>query len=137
MNIGRLFETLSAKCAKFTGSSAGFALALVLVLGWAVTGPYFHYSETWQIVINTTTTIITFLMVFLIQRSQNKDVLALHAKLNELISANAAASNRLINIESLEEQELNKIQEQFVLLKESDEISLQAVNLEAAQAAGD
>jgi low affinity Fe/Cu permease len=81
-------------------------MALFAIIIWGVTGPIFHYSDTWQLVINTATTIITFLMVFIIQQSQNKDTMALHLKLNELIAANKNASNRVVNIEDLTEEEL-------------------------------
>ena len=91
---------------RWTGSTSAFALALLVIVVWAVIGPIFHYSDTWQLVINTGTTIITFLMVFLIQRAQNKDSLALHLKLNELVAAMQGASNRLIDVEALTEKEL-------------------------------
>ena len=90
----------------WTGSSWAFALAVLTVIVWAITGPYYHYSDTWQLVINTGTTIVTFLMVFLIQRAQNKDSHAVHLKLNELVAAIEGASNRLINAENLTEEEL-------------------------------
>jgi low affinity Fe/Cu permease len=90
-----------------TGSSAAFIIATSTVLIWAVTGPLFHYSETWQLVIDTATTIITFLMVFLIQKSQNKDSKAIHLKLNELLALHEGASNRMVNIEDLTEVELD------------------------------
>ncbi len=81
----------------------------MIVVTWLLTGPIFHYSDTWQLVINTGTTVVTFLMVFLIQRSQNKDSLALHLKLNEIVAALQGASNRLIDVESLSEQELRAL----------------------------
>jgi low affinity Fe/Cu permease len=88
-----------------------FCLALTIVLVWAISGPVFKYSEDWQLVINTGTTIVTFLMVFLIQQSQNKDSVALHLKLNELLAANRSASNRMIGIEDLDEQDLREVAE--------------------------
>ncbi|GAA4045602.1 hypothetical protein GCM10022409_34560 [Hymenobacter glaciei] len=91
---------------KFSGSTAAFLAAAGIVLVWALTGPLFHYSETWQLVINTGTTIVTFLMVFLIQRAQNKDSLVLHLKLNELLAATQGASNRLINAQDFSEEEI-------------------------------
>ncbi len=91
---------------KFSGSTAAFMAAAGIVVVWAVTGPLFGYSETWQLFINTGTTIITFLMVFLIQRAQNKDSLVLHLKLNELIAATKGASNRLINAQDFSEEEI-------------------------------
>jgi low affinity Fe/Cu permease len=84
-SFGARFEAFSTAVTRWTGSTSAFALALLVIVVWAVIGPVFHYSDTWQLVINTGTTIITFLMVFLIQRSQNKDSLALHLKLNELV----------------------------------------------------
>ena len=89
------------------GSSAAFALALAVIVVWLITGPLFHYSDTWQLVINTGTTIVTFLMVFLIQRTQNKSALAVQLKLNEIVAALDGASNRLVSVEDLSEQELN------------------------------
>jgi low affinity Fe/Cu permease len=99
-------ERMSTQITRWTGSTAAFALACAVILAWVVTGPIFHYSDTWQLVINTGTTIITFLMVFLIQRAQNKDSMAIQLKLNELVAAIDGASNRLIDIEDLSEEEL-------------------------------
>jgi low affinity Fe/Cu permease len=101
-----VFERLSHHATVFTGSTRAFILALSVILLWIVTGPVFGYSDTWQLVINTGTTVITFLMVFLIQRSQNKDSHAVHLKLNELIASLKGPSNRLIDVESLTEEEL-------------------------------
>jgi low affinity Fe/Cu permease len=92
-----------------TGGSLAFGLACLVILVWATTGPLFGFSDTWQLVINTGTTIVTFLMVFLIQRTQNKDSLALHLKLNELVAAMMGASNRLIDVEDLSEDELQTL----------------------------
>lgn len=103
------FATLAAKISVATGSFWAFATALIIVAFWAALGPVFHYSETWQLVINTGTTIITFLMVFVIQHAQNRDILSLQLKLNELIAAVEGASNRLIDIEDLDERELNAL----------------------------
>src|SRR4051794_6703681 len=105
-SIAERFAALSRTITQFTGSTTAFALALGVVILWAVLGPVFGFSNTWQLVINTGTTIVTFLMVFLIQRTQNKDSLALHLKLNELVSAMEGASNRLIDVEALTEKEL-------------------------------
>ena len=101
-----------------TGSSWAFALAAATIVIWLITGPLFHFSDTWQLVINTGTTIITFLMVFLIQRSQNKDSMALQLKLNEIVAALAGASNRLIDIEDLTEQELRALHQHYKVLAE-------------------
>lgn len=104
---------LAANVTRWAGSAWGFAAALAIILAWAVTGPLFHWSDTWQLVINTGTTIVTFLMVFLIQRTQNKDGMAIHLKLNELIAAMAGASNRLIVVEDLSEEELRLLHANF------------------------
>lgn len=104
-----LLERAARKVTGWTGSTGAFTIAAGIVLVWLITGPFFHYSDTWQLVINTGTTIVTFLMVFLIQRSQNKDSLALHLKLNEVVAALQGASNRLIDVESLGEQELQTL----------------------------
>jgi low affinity Fe/Cu permease len=99
-------EQMSTAVTRWTGSTQAFAVALLTVVVWSATGPIFHFSDTWQLVINTGTNIVTFLMVFLIQRSQNKDSLAIHLKLNEVVAAMPGASNRLIDVESLNEEEL-------------------------------
>jgi len=109
-------ETFSQKVTQATGSTAGFITAFSLVIIWAASGPFFHYSENWQLVINTGTTIITFLMVFLIQKSQNKDSLAIQLKLNELVAAHEFASNRLVNVENMSEEELKVIQKYYTQL---------------------
>ncbi len=100
------FEKFSSRVTDFTGSTMAFSFALLIVIVWACAGPIFHYSETWQLVINTGTTIITFLMVFIIQKSQNKDSLAIQLKLNELVASTKGASNRLIDVECLTEEDL-------------------------------
>jgi low affinity Fe/Cu permease len=103
-------ETLFARLARWatdtSGSTTAFFLAVFIIIAWLATGPIFGYSDTWQLVINTGTTVVTFLMVFLIQRAQNKDARAVHLKLNELVAAVQGASNRLINAENLTEEEL-------------------------------
>lgn len=105
----QFFDRFADKAVYFTGSPAAFIIAVLLVVIWAATGPLFNFSEAWQIVINTGTTIITFLMVFLIQKAQNKDSKAIQIKLNELIEAHEKANNRLVDIEDLTEDELDKI----------------------------
>src|SRR5882762_7025851 len=104
-----LFHRFSAKVSLATGSAYAFVVALAIIIIWAVTGPIFAFSDTWQLIINTGTTIVTFLMVFLIQRSQNKDSQAIHLKLNELVAAIKGASNRLINIEGMTEDEIKTL----------------------------
>jgi low affinity Fe/Cu permease len=101
-----------------TGSSAAFAVAVLIILVWGATGPLFHFSDTWQLVINTGSSIVTFLMVFLIQRAQNKDSLAIQLKLNELVAAMEGASNRLIAAEALTEEELHTLRRHYQRLAE-------------------
>jgi low affinity Fe/Cu permease len=105
-SIGEKFEAFSKAITHLAGTTGAFAVALGVIVGWAALGPVFGYSDTWQLAINTGTTIVTFLMVFLIQRSQNKDSLAIHLKLNEIVAAMEGSSNRLIDVESLNEKEL-------------------------------
>jgi low affinity Fe/Cu permease len=107
------FERFALKVSKGAGSTPAFIVALSFVIIWALTGPIFHYSENWQLVINTGTTIITFLMVFLIQKAQNKDSLAIQLKLNELVAAHKLASNRLVDVENMTEDELKVIQKYY------------------------
>ena len=101
-----ILERLAVATARWAGTSLAVGLAFLVVIVWAITGPLFGYSDSWQLVINTGTTIVTFLMVFLIQRSQNKDSYAVHLKLNELVAALDGASHRLIDVEDLSEEEL-------------------------------
>lgn len=114
--ISRAFQAFSSKITRITGSSTAFAMACSVIIIWCITGPIFHFSDTWQLVINTGTTIITFLMVFLIQQSQNKDTIAIHIKLNELIACTRNASNRLIDVEDLSEEELRVLEEFYIRL---------------------
>lgn len=102
-------ETFSTAVSRWTGGTSAFALACVVIVAWAISGPIFGFSNTWQLVINTGTTIVTFLMVFLIQRAQNKDSMAIQLKLNELVAAMDGASNRLIDVEDLTEEELKTL----------------------------
>jgi low affinity Fe/Cu permease len=103
---------------RWTGTTAAFLSAFGVVILWLLTGPIFHYSDTWQLIINTGTTVVTFLMVFLIQRSQNKDALAVQLKLNELVAALDGASNKLISVEDLSEEELHVLAIHYQLLAE-------------------
>lgn len=114
----RSLERFSFQATRWAGSSWAFAVAVAIVLIWLVSGPLFHFSDTWQLVINTGTTIVTFLMVFLIQRSQNKDSQAIQIKLNELVAAVSGASNRLINAEDLSEEEVAALHEHYKRLAE-------------------
>jgi low affinity Fe/Cu permease len=111
--LGARFERASSLATTWTGTTQAFAFALALIIGWAALGPVFHFSDTWQLVINTGTTIITFLMVFLIQRAQNKDALAIHLKLNEIVAALQGASNRLIDVEALSEKDLEALRRHY------------------------
>jgi len=116
------FSKISRAIAKFTGNSKSFALACFLVLVWAATGPFFHFNNTWQLVINTGTTIITFLMVFLIQATQNCDTAAMQIKLDELIRAVEGAQNTLVSVEELEPQEIDELKQRFDSLGEKARI---------------
>jgi low affinity Fe/Cu permease len=108
-SIGSWFETFSKVITRWTGSTQAFGLALITIIVWGASGPLFHFSDTWQLAINTSTTIVTFLMVFLIQRAHNKDSLAVHLKLNEIVAVIEGASNRLIDVESFSEAELKTL----------------------------
>ena len=128
-------ERLSFQATRATGTSLAFMLALAAVIIWLLTGPIFHYSDTWQLVINTGTTIITFLMVFLIQRAQNKDALAIHLKLNEIVAAMEGASNRLIDVEDLSEAEiqaLRKYYRRLIELARTDDVLTTTHSIEEA-----
>ena len=107
--LSQVLERFSRKATEATGTSTAFLLACSVIIIWVVTGPLFKFSDTWQLVINTGTTIVTFMMVFLIQRSQNKDALAIHLKLNEIVAALEGASNRLIDVEDLTEAEIKTL----------------------------
>ena len=107
--VTRAFDIFASAVTRWTGSPVAFGLAVISILVWAVTGPVFHYSEDWQLVINTGTTIVTFIMVFLIQQSANKDSVALHLKLNELLASHRPADNHLIGIEDASEEELRNL----------------------------
>ena len=116
--VSELLEKFSHQATIATGTSAAFVMAVLVIVIWIITGPIFHYSDTWQLVINTGTTIITFLMVFLIQRAQNKDALAIHLKLNEIVAAMEGASNRLIDVEDLSEPEIDALRKYYKRLIE-------------------
>ena len=111
--LGDTFERLSEGVTRRTGSTGAFIMALAIIVVWASLGPVFDFSETWQLAVNTGTTIVTFLMVFLIQRAHNKDALAIHLKLNELVAAVQGASNRLIDVEALSERDLKVLEQHF------------------------
>lgn len=113
-----IYEKAAIKATEFTGSTPALMIALITILVWIITGPLFNYSDTWQLVINTGTTIVTFLMVFLIQRTQNKDSKALHMKLNELVASLKGPSNRLVDVENIPEDDLETLQKFYSKLAE-------------------
>lgn len=111
--ITGFFEKFSGAITRFTGKPIAFSIAFSIILIWGITGPIFKFSDTWQLVINTGTTIITFLMVFLIQESQNKESLSIQLKLNEIVAALDGASNKLINAQDLSEEELDTLHKYY------------------------
>ncbi|GLC24742.1 low affinity iron permease family protein [Roseisolibacter agri] len=113
-----LFRTFSQRTSGLTGSPLGFGIAVAVVVVWALTGPVFGYSDSWQLVINTGTTIVTFLMVFLIQNTQNRDTRAVHLKLDELLRAVRDARNSMLDLENLTDDELDRLQAEFSALRE-------------------
>ncbi|MBD0373808.1 MAG: low affinity iron permease family protein [Pyrinomonadaceae bacterium] len=135
--IGIALERFSHQATVWAGSSWAFGIALSIIIIWAITGPIFKFSDTWQLVINTGTTIVTFLMVFLIQRTQNKDALAIHLKLNEIVAALEGASNRLIDVEDLTEGEietLHKHYQKLARMAKSDSNLSKSHSIEEAEA---
>src|SRR5678809_1354661 len=134
--VGQKLERWSRAVTAWTGSSWAFAAAAAVILIWLITGPLFHFSDTWQLVINTGTTIMTFLMVFLIQRAQNKDSLAIQLKLNEIVAALDGASNHLINIEDLSEEDVDVLRQHYRKLAElvkEDHTVTQSHSMEEAE----
>ena len=122
-----VFQNLATKSSRIVGSKWTFLSAAMLVLGWAVLGPVFHFSDTWQLVVNTATTIITFLMVFLIQNTQNRDARAVHLKLDEIIHSIHTAHNEMIDVEKLTDQELENLSQKYeAIRKEYDSRSVRA-----------
>ena len=135
--LSQMLERFSRKATEATGTSTAFILACLVIIIWITTGPLFHFSDTWQLVINTGTTIVTFLMVFLIQRSQNKDALAIHLKLNEIVAALEGASNRLIDVEDLTEDEIKTLHTHYKKLVAMAKVDLkltQSHSVEEAEA---
>lgn len=129
-----LLERLTTAATNWTGRNSAFAAAMALVIGWLASGPIFHYSDRWALFINTITSVVTFVMVFVIQRAQNKDTLALQLKVNELIAAHKHAHNSLIAVERLSEEELRALHDRFVLLSRSaaDGATTARLDVEAA-----
>lgn len=128
--LSKFFDRFSSSVTKITGKPIAFILAFLIIIVWAITGPIFQFSDTWQLVINTGTTIITFLMVFVIQQSQNKDTMALQIKLNELIASSENASNRLIDVEDLTPEELEILKKFYIQLAKlaAKEIDIKATH---------
>ena len=119
--VSDAFRVFARHSSKILGSAWAFAGAVVVIAVWLLTGPTFHFSDTWQLIINTATTIITFLMVFLIQNTQNRDAKAVHLKLDEMIRALKGARNQLVDLEDLSDDELKKLEEQFQRLRKKAE----------------
>ena len=117
MTVHDLFRSFSRHVANVIGTPLAFAVAAAVIVAWAVMGPIFHYSDTWQLVINTATTIVTFLVVFLIQNTQNRDAKAIHLKLDELIRAVEAARTGLVDLEDLPDEELARLEQEFRRLR--------------------
>ena len=119
--VSDAFRVFAQRCASMLGSAWAFTGAVLVILVWLITGPTFHFSDTWQLIINTATTVITFLMVFLIQNTQNRDAKAMHLKLDELIRALKGARNQLVDLEDLSDEDLKKLEEQFRRLRRKAE----------------
>lgn len=134
--LNETFRKFAARTSELVGSSWSFIVAVAVLIVWAVTGPAFHYSDTWQLVINTGTTIVTFLMVFLIQNTQNRDAKAIHLKLDELIRGVKDARNELIDLENLPDEELKQLQAAFERLRQRSPRSVDDCVAEVQQEAG-
>jgi low affinity Fe/Cu permease len=119
--VSDVFRVFARHSSMILGSAWAFAGAVLVIAVWLLTGPTFHFSDTWQLIINTATTIITFLMVFLIQNTQNRDAKAVHLKLDEMIRALKGARNKLVDLEDLSDEELKKLEEQFQRLRKKAE----------------
>ena len=125
------FSRFARETARLSGHPGAFILAVSIVVVWLATGPLFHYSDTWQLVINTGTTVITFLMVFLIQNTQNRDAEAVQVKLDELLRANSGAHNALMDLEELEQRELDRIREGYMKLAAEARLELRGEEQQA------
>ena len=119
--VSDAFRIFARRSSRVLGSAWAFAIAIIIIVIWAVTGPMFHYSNTWQLIINTGTTIVTFLMVFLIQNTQNRDAKAAHLKLDEIIRALKGARNQLIDLEKLSDEDLTSLEKQFERVRKKAE----------------
>ena len=125
--MNELFRRFSNRVSEVTGTPWAFVVAVLVILLWGTTGPAFHYSDTWQLIINTGTTIVTFLMVFLIQNTQNRDAKAMHLKLDELIRSLEGARNSMVDLENCTDEELAKLQEAFARLREQNQSDLRTM----------
>jgi low affinity Fe/Cu permease len=130
------FHVFARQSSGVLGSAWSFITAIAIILAWAVTGPMFHFSDTWQLIINTGTTIVTFLMVFLIQNTQNRDAKAVHLKLDELIRALKGARNALVDLEKLSDDELKKLEEEFERIHKHANRAATAVSEIASESSG-
>jgi len=119
---GRGFHVFATQAANWVGTKWAFLVALLTIVGWLISGPYFHYSDTWQLIINTGTTVITFLVVFLIQNTQNRDARAIHLKLDEIIKSIDKAHNEMIDIEHLSDAELQRLAEKYQKVREEYDV---------------
>lgn len=119
--MNEFFHRIAHRVSEAVGSAWAFIVAVLIILVWVFTGPVFHFSDTWQLIINTSTTILTFLMVFLIQNTQNRDAKAMHLKLDELIRAIKSARNRLVDLEEMSDAELEVLQKQFEDLRKKSQ----------------
>ena len=119
--VSDAFRVFARRSSSMLGSAWAFAAAVLVIVVWLLTGPIFHFSDTWQLIINTATTVITFLMVFLIQNTQNRDAKAMHLKLDEIIRALKSARNQLVDLEDLSDEDLKKLEEQFRRLRQKAE----------------
>jgi low affinity Fe/Cu permease len=134
--ISRLFAHFSNRAAELSGHYVTFIIAVAVVVVWAISGPVFHFSDTWQLVINTGTTIVTFMMVFLIQNSQNRDSKAVHLKLDELLRAVRDADNSLIEVEDETDEELAELKQMYEQLREEHDQLKERLAEQAARPAG-
>ena len=121
--VSDAFRVFARRSSIMLGSAWAFAGAVLVIVVWLITGPTFHFSDTWQLIINTATTVVTFLMVFLIQNTQNRDAKAMHLKLDELIRAMKGARNKLVDLEELSDEELSKLEEQFQRLRKTSGVT--------------
>lgn len=132
--MNEFFRKFAHQTSNWVGSPWTFLIAVLVIIVWGVSGPLFHFSDTWQLVINTGTTIVTFLMVFLIQNTQNRDAQAIHLKLDELLRAMKGARNAFVNLENMSDEELQEIQEEFARLRERNASSLLEDDLQNVEA---